>query len=236
MTVADEPEHAPAEADHDWGDLSGGLAPEVDSPPLASEMPVGDEETDAAPPESEPAMAPDPVHRPAVFARPPRPSLLRRLVGPARRRAARPIITLPIACAAMAALVIALTIWRTDVVRLLPQTAAFYKLIGLEVNLRGLTIKDVKISSETVDGKPVLVIEGAIFDVARKPVELPRLRFVVRDERGSEIYAWNALLEQPMLKPGEKAWFRSRLASPPSEAHSIDVRFFTRRDLSAGGI
>ena len=121
---------------------------------------------------------------------------------------------------AMGALVIALVIWRVDVVKLMPQTADFYKLVGLEVNLRGLAIKDVKIGSETVDGKPVLVIEGVIIDEIKKPVDLPRLRFVVRDAKGTEIYAWNAVLEQSVLRPGEKAWFRSRLASPPAEART----------------
>lgn len=145
-----------------------------------------------------------------------------------------PVATLPTACAAMGALVLALFIWRVDVVRLLPQTAAFYKMVGLEVNLRGLTFKDVKITNETVDGKPVLVIEGVIVGETRKPVELPRLRFSVRDAQGAEIYAWNAVLEQPFLQPGERAWFKSRLASPPPEGRNIDVRFFNRRDIAGG--
>ena len=50
---------------------------------------------------------------------------------------------LPMACAAMGALVLALIIWRVDVVRLLPQTEMFYKMVGLQVNLRGLLFKDV---------------------------------------------------------------------------------------------
>jgi predicted Zn finger-like uncharacterized protein len=139
------------------------------------------------------------------------------------------------ACAVMGALVLALMIWRVEVVRLLPQTAGFYKLAGLDVNLRGLAFKDVKVATETVDGKPVLVIEGMIVDQARKPVALPRLRFSVRDAQGAEIYAWNAVLEQSTLNPGEKAWFRSRLASPPAQARNIDVRFFNKRDLTGGG-
>jgi predicted Zn finger-like uncharacterized protein len=139
---------------------------------------------------------------------------------------------LPTACAAMGALILALMIWRADVVRLLPQTATFYKMVGLEVNLRGLAFKDIKISNETVDGKPVLVIEGTIVGETRKPVELPRLRFSVRDAQGAEIYAWNAVLEQTMLKPGEQAYFKSRLASPPPEGRNIDVRFFNKRDLA----
>ena len=67
---------------------------------------------------------------------------------------------------------------------------------------------------------------------AEKPVELPRLRFSVRDAQGAEIYAWNAVLDQPVLKPGERAYFKSRLASPPPEGRNIDVRFFNKRDLA----
>lgn len=145
-----------------------------------------------------------------------------------------PTIGLPTACAAMGAMVLALVIWRGDVVRLLPQTATFYKMAGLDVNLRGLAFKDIKITNETVEGKPVLVIEGMIVGQTGRPVELPRLRFSVRDEQGAEIYAWNAVLEQPVLKPGEKAYFKSRLASPPPEGRNIDVRFFNKRDLAGG--
>jgi hypothetical protein len=143
-----------------------------------------------------------------------------------------PILGLPSACTAMGALILGLLVWRADVVRLLPQTATFYKMVGLDVNLRGLAFKDIKVTNETVDGKPVLVIEGTIIGESRKPVELPRLRFSVRDAQGAEIYAWNAVLEQPVLNPGERAFFKSRLASPPPEGRNIDVRFFNKRDLS----
>jgi hypothetical protein len=146
------------------------------------------------------------------------------------------MISLSTACAAMGALVLALVIWRVDVVRLLPQTASFYRMVGLDVNLRGLTFKDVKITTETVEGNPVLVIEGVIVGEAKKPVELPRLRFSVRDAQGAEIYAWNAVLEQPVLKPGERAWFKSRLASPPPEGRNIDIRFFSKRDVAGGNV
>src|SRR5258708_6934447 len=79
-------------------------------------------------------------------------------------------------------------IWRVGVARPAPQAAAFYKMVGLEVNMRGLAFKDVKITSETMEGKPVLVIEGVIVGLARKPVELPRLRFFFNDTAATEIY------------------------------------------------
>lgn len=141
--------------------------------------------------------------------------------------------TLPAACAGMAAFAIALVIWRADVVRLMPQTAAFFKTAGLEVNLRGLKIENVKVTSETVEGKPVLVIEGFVAEAARKAAQAPRLRFVVLDDKGAEIYAWNSVIEQTVLQPGERVPFRSRLASPPADARTIAVRFFNRRDIGA---
>jgi predicted Zn finger-like uncharacterized protein len=210
--------------------------PVVDSPSISGDWPEG-EDASGAGAANWPSMVRHDAQD-AEGARPRRLSRLRKLLGPmARLRVpGKSSVSLSTVCAAMGALVLALLIWRVDVVRLLPQTAGFYKMVGLDVNLRGLMFKDVKISSETVDGKPVLVIEGVIVGEASKPVELPRLRFSVRDAQGAEIYAWNTVLEQPILKPGEKAWFKSRLASPPPEGRNIDVRFFNKRDLTGGNI
>src|ERR1700742_4188225 len=144
--------------------------------------------------------------------------------------------SLPATCAAMGALTLALVIWRADMVRLLPQTATFYQLVGLNVNLRGLGFKDVKITRETVEGKPVLVVEGVIVGETHKTVEIPRLRFSVIDAQGAEVYAWNAVLEQQVLKPGETAWFKSRLASPPPEGRHTAVRFFNKIDVAGSSV
>jgi predicted Zn finger-like uncharacterized protein len=211
--------------------------PVVDSPSISGDWPADGEGS----PRSSGADWPSTAHDDGLEApawRPQRLSWFRKILSPPAlfRASGTPFVSLPIACAAMGALVLALVIWRVDVVRLLPQTAGFYRLVGLEVNLRGLMFKDVKISSETVEGKPVLVIEGVITGNSGKAVELPRLRFSVRDAQGAEIYAWNAVLEQTVLKPGERAWFKSRLASPPPEGRNIDVRFFSKRDLAGGNI
>jgi predicted Zn finger-like uncharacterized protein len=209
--------------------------PVVDSPSISAGWPV---DGDGAQPSGETdwaSMARGEIGEAATARR--HRSWLGKLL-PRRRTggSGKPLVSLPTVCAAMGALVLALIIWRVDVVRLLPQTATLYKVVGLEVNLRGLMFKDVKVTSETVEGKPVLVIEGVITGEGRKAVELPRLRFSVRDAQGAEIYAWNTVLEQPVLKPGERAWFKSRLASPPPEGRQIDVRFFNKRDLAAGNV
>jgi predicted Zn finger-like uncharacterized protein len=217
----------------------GQQTPVVDSPSISGDRPTQDD-SEGSPPAagSDWLSSARREELESEAARPARRSWLGRIWRPAALFGVsdKPVISLPTACAAMGALVLALMIWRVDVVRLLPQTAAFYRMVGLDVNLRGLMFKDVKITSETVEGKPVLVIEGVIVGDTRKPVELPRLRFSVRDAQGAEIYAWNAVLEQAVLKPGEKAWFKSRLASPPPEGRNIDVRFFSRRDIAGGNI
>jgi predicted Zn finger-like uncharacterized protein len=161
---------------------------------------------------------------------------LRNVLKSSGRRDApgRTFVNLRVACAAMGALVVALIFWRADVVKLLPQTANFYRMVGLDVNLRGLLFKDVKVTTETVEGKAVLVIEGTIVSETRKTADVPRLRFSVRDGQGAEIYAWNTVLEQTVLKPGDRARFKSRLASPPTEGRSIDIRFFNRHDIAGG--
>ena len=207
--------------------------PEVDSPSISADWPAeadrGHEDADwASMAQQDTPGAPQPAGRSRLGA------LLHRLPLPALPRIAVPKINLTGACLAMTALVMGLVIWRGDVVRLMPQTAAFYQAFGLTVNLRSLAFKDVKVTTETVDGKPVLVIEGMIVSETRSPVALPRLRFLVRDAAGTEIYAWNAVLEQPGLNPGDKAWFRSRLASPPADGRSLDVRFLNKRDVASG--
>ncbi|WP_257167479.1 MJ0042-type zinc finger domain-containing protein [Bradyrhizobium sp. SRS-191] len=222
---------APRDAADEWEALAReepDEQPEVESPSIAAGWPedaVAEEPDDAQPDAEAPAQG-----------------RLARLKGLAKfvKRPALPdfpgrkVFGLPALTAAMAALTVALVVWRADVVKLMPQTASFYKLVGLEVNLRGAAFKDVKLATETVDGKPVLVIEGTIVSTTKKAVDLPRLRFSVRDAQGTEIYAWNTLLEQPVLKPGERIAFKSRLASPPPEGRNIDIRFFNRRDLAAG--
>jgi hypothetical protein len=213
--------------------------PVVDSPSIASDWPEEDareteDEWSAAARDAEDEVA-GAQHQSwfrGLFSR--RGARVRRQVPTVAPRKSH--FGLPTACAAMGALVLALIVWRGDMVRLLPQTAAFYKMVGLDVNLRGLAFKDVKLSSETVDGKQVLVIEGVIVGEGKKPLDIPRLRFAVRDAQGAEIYAWNAVLEQTVLRPGERAFFRSRLASPPPEGRNIDVRFFNRRDIAGGSV
>ena len=104
-----------------------------------------------------------------------------------------PLAPLPTLLLGLGAIVVILVGWRADVVRLLPQTASFYSTIGLGVNLRGLEFENIKTSREIHEGVPVMVVEGEIVSVSRKAVDVPRLRFGVRNGLGAEIYNWTAM-------------------------------------------
>jgi predicted Zn finger-like uncharacterized protein len=124
--------------------------------------------------------------------------------------------------------------WRNDIVRILPQTASFYGVMGLSVNLRGLNFEDIATTTEQHESALVLVVDGNLVNDSRKIVEVPRLKFAVRNPAGDEIYSWTAVPPRTTLPPGEAVAFQSRLASPPPDGHDVVVRFVTRRDIISG--
>lgn len=141
---------------------------------------------------------------------------------------------LPIVIVALGVVLAGLIGWRGTVVRHAPQMASLYRAIGLPVNLRGLAFKEIQTANGMHDGVPLLVVEGTLVNIASTPVEVPRLRFAMRNEAGIEIYSWTAIPTKQVLAPGETLPFRSRLAAPPGEGRSVVVRFFTRGDAVAG--
>ncbi len=202
------------------GPAAEAIAPDValpvaEAPPLAPHGP-----DDPTPP-----AAPDAEHDIETFVR-------RRSQAAARRR--KRTSHLPLVIVGLAAVLAGLLIWRGKVVQHAPQMASLYAAIGLPVNLRGLTFSDVTTTKDAHDGVPVLVVEGKIVNTASTAVEVPRLRFAVQNVSGGEIYAWTAQPAQSVLAAGETLPFRSRLASPPADGHSVLVRFFNRRDAVSG--
>ena len=79
----------------------------------------------------------------------------------------------------------------------------------------------------------VLVVEGTIVNLTTRTLDVPRLRFALRNASGHEVYAWTA---QPSKTAGigERAAVPRRLASPPADGRDVIVRFLNRRDAAAG--
>ena len=124
--------------------------------------------------------------------------------------------------------------WRSDFVRVFPQTASFYATLGLPVNLRGVTFEDVVTSTEQHEGVPILVVQGNIVNRGHHIADVSRLKFVVRNAASEEIYSWTTVPPRASLPGGEAVGFRSRLASPPPDGRDVLVRFVTRHDIISG--
>jgi predicted Zn finger-like uncharacterized protein len=124
--------------------------------------------------------------------------------------------------------------WRRDFVRVLPQTASFYAALGLPVNLRGLSFDELATRMEARDGVPILVVQGDVLNDTGGTMEVPRLKFIVRNAARQELYSWTAVPSQPQLAPYQAEAFTARLASPPPGSHDVLVRFLSPRDFLAG--
>jgi predicted Zn finger-like uncharacterized protein len=242
-----EPEAAPeAPIEPDAAAAPDGAEPAPAADPPASE-PLAMEEAAAVAPSDLPVPAADvPTTVAGIDQRPPLrrdPPAIEQSAENIRKVARRPTksrprtkpkLRLPLAIAMLACVCAALVSWRKDVVRAMPQLASLYASIGIPVNLRGLAFTGVSIARDVYDGAPVLVVEGTIVNTVATPVEVPRLRFALRNAAGAEVYTWTAVPTQTVLEPGERLPFRSRLASPPEEGRDVQVRFFSRRDVVAG--
>jgi predicted Zn finger-like uncharacterized protein len=215
-----------------------------DAPPIAmadsvsSDDPPGGHDTRSDGPLIESPALPPIEHEPAAGA--PLPEDIETVAARRAREQARklrfgwPLSLWPSAILACMLLDLGLIGWRVDIVRVVPQTASLYAAIGLPVNLRGLVFAEVTTEAVTNEGVPVLFIQGQIVSTAKRTVEVPRLRFAIRNARGIEIYSWTALPTRSLLSPGETVTFRSRLASPPPETRDVLVRFFNRHDRGVG--
>lgn len=151
-----------------------------------------------------------------------------------KRSVMQRILSFPTLIVVLAAILLGALNWRAALVRQFPQTASLFSMLGMPVNLRGLSFMDVKSRGEFVDGAMVLVIEGTIVNLTPRALEVPRLRFGLRNSAGHEVYAWTALPSKTTLGSGDGLAFRTRLASPPADGRDVIVRFFSRRDAGPG--
>ncbi|MGE0753007.1 MAG: MJ0042-type zinc finger domain-containing protein [Variibacter sp.] len=187
---------------------------DAESPPLVPSA-AGDIE-EPAPSEDIETVA----KRQAQIVRPP---------PPPRARRPRLAFYIPV----LLAIIVAAMAGRTQIVRHVPQAASLFAAIGLPVNLRGLEFRDVAITNEMDKDTSVMVVRGNIANITDHKVQVPRMRFAVRNTANVEVYAWTALPEKTTLGVGESIAFRSQLTSPPQDAKTVAVRFANRHDREA---
>lgn len=117
-------------------------------------------------------------------------------------------------------------LWQRErVVRAIPQFAGLYASVGLPVNVRGLAFSAVE--SELVQDPQgrFLVVSGDVTNIANSTTKVPPITVMVQSEDGKVLYSWTTEPPRPSLEPAELMHFRARLASPPENGRSVQLRF-----------
>lgn len=116
--------------------------------------------------------------------------------------------------------------FRGDIARHWPQSASLYKAVGLPVNASGISFANVRNSVETENGEHVLVVSGKLVNTSSRIEVVPQIRIALTDAERRELYHWPVVANVPVLKPGQSAPFRARLANPPGAMADVEVSFY----------
>lgn len=112
-----------------------------------------------------------------------------------------------------------------QIVAAIPASIRLYDLLGQDVNIYGLEIRQVDVQHLLVDGRSVIAIKGELANVTNTVRKIPWLRFGLRSADGTEVYHWTLDTEVRPLKAAESTSFVTRLASPPEAARNLEIRF-----------
>jgi len=116
-------------------------------------------------------------------------------------------------------------LFRTDIVRAVPDLAGLYAAVGLKVNVVGLDFSDVTTLLSSRGDSDVLTVNATIFGVEARRVMVPPVVVTLLGEDNEPVYAWSVAPKQRDLEPGEVIGFSAELASPPEAARQVRLSF-----------
>ena len=116
-------------------------------------------------------------------------------------------------------------LFRTEIVRLVPDLAGFYAAIGLEVNVVGLDFSDVSTLLSHRGNADMISVNATIFGVEPRRLSVPPVVVTLLGKDDNPLYAWSVLPKVQDLEPGEVIGFSTELASPPEGATHVRLSF-----------
>ncbi|MDP3314780.1 MAG: zinc-ribbon domain-containing protein [Devosia sp.] len=116
-------------------------------------------------------------------------------------------------------------LFRTEIVRTLPDLAGLYSSVGLTVNVIGLEFSEVTTVVSRRGASDVMTVHATIAGAERRRVVVPPVVVTLLGDDGSPVYAWSVAPKQGDLEPGEAIVFSAELASPPSGARQVRLSF-----------
>ncbi|MGH6882295.1 MAG: zinc-ribbon domain-containing protein [Hypericibacter sp.] len=194
---------------------------------------------DLAPPE--PAPAPAPTVAPVAMAASSSATAASALGGPSEERVAIPPRPRPAPRTGMGAglgiLILLIVIiglaagagylFQKTVVASWPDAREIYDALGIAQPVLGkdLEISNITFVNQTIDGQPVLVVHGEIFNKGQATANLPNLLATLRTQQRQWLFDWIFAIDKRTLAPGETVTFTTTAKTPPKDAKLLEVTF-----------
>ena len=137
--------------------------------------------------------------------------------------------------ATLAAIIGAAVIFRVDMVRLWPRTAAAYAAVGLTVNPIGLVIEQVHAEPALRDGHAALAITGVIRNIEDRMITSPPLRITLLNAEGRAVGGKLAVPTNAQIPPGGTRHFSVAVLDPPGSTANLMLAFdrnASRQDIA----
>lgn len=108
-----------------------------------------------------------------------------------------------------------------------PKAREIYEALGIAEPILGkdLEISNITFVSQTIDGQPVLVVHGEIFNKGQSTIAMPNLLATLRTQQRQWLFDWVFKIEKAELAPGETVTFTTTAKNPPKEAKLLEVTF-----------
>jgi predicted Zn finger-like uncharacterized protein len=126
--------------------------------------------------------------------------------------------------AILALIALCLALFRNEVVRLWPKTAALYAATGMSVNGVGLLIENVRLAPAVQNGQAVLGVSGRIRNERDHPTPAAPLQVTLYDSSGAELAR---LVAKPVdaIPPLESRYFSVLVRNPPPGVAGVALAF-----------
>jgi len=111
--------------------------------------------------------------------------------------------------------------FRTEIVRQVPDLAGLYSLVGLEVNVTGITFKEVSTLRSLNTGVEVTLVSGRVQNISGHNARVPPIVVSILDEAGVVLYSWSVAPAVSAIGPGEVLDFETQLSNAPDGAQKV---------------
>jgi len=124
-------------------------------------------------------------------------------------------------------------VFRQNIVNGIPQMATIYQSVGIDVTLSGLNIEDPITRSALVDGKPMLVVNGAVKNITSKVQPVPMVELSLHSKDGEPLVTWLVEMNKDRLEKNERVTFVSEYPNPPVDAVKLRYKFADETAVAA---